>query len=130
MAEVAAQTAAVLVPDLRAVAFRDLTFHRFVKVHEGQQAPKTVTAQVVDRNDGGVRVSVRTSGDVVAPNGAVLVRDRVYFEGTVELRDRLPAAPRDGHVAVEITGIDASLLGHVNVGHCADQPAANRALRS
>ncbi|MGB3187261.1 MAG: SDR family oxidoreductase [Ornithinimicrobium sp.] len=73
-------------PDLVATAIADMTFHRFLKVGQ-RSATKRIVSEIVDRfADGGINVSIRVSEDIVAPNGQVLVTDRIHFTGTVELR--------------------------------------------
>ncbi|WP_327678445.1 cytochrome P450 [Kitasatospora sp. NBC_00458] len=95
--EIAFEAASWLVPGLQVYAFEDLRFHHFLKVREQDRAGlrKRIRAEVVDRRpdlDQAV-VAVRITGDVVAPNGTVLVKDRLHFEVRVLMSGSLPAAP-------------------------------------
>ncbi|APB00299.1 3-oxoacyl-[acyl-carrier-protein] reductase [Nocardia seriolae] len=95
VAELALEAARALVPGLRAFALEDLTFHHFLKVAANRPVPVRIRAEVLEeRADlGQVRVGVEVTGDVIAPNGVVLVRDRRHFSATVLLAATLPAAP-------------------------------------
>lgn len=94
--EIAYEAARWLMPDLRVYAFEDLVFHHFLKLNE-KTGPiaKKISAQVVERRPdlGQARVRVRVSTDVTAPNGTVLVRDKLHFEVDALMADRIPAAP-------------------------------------
>ncbi|NJP43449.1 cytochrome P450 [Actinacidiphila epipremni] len=94
--EIAYEAAGRLVPGLHVYAFEDLRFHHFLKVRESDRAPKRIRAEVVERRADVEQavVRVRVTGDVVAPNGTVLVEDRLHFEVRVLMAGRLPAAPR------------------------------------
>lgn len=107
--EIAFEAASRLVPELNVYALEDLKFHHFLKVYERKRsgARKKIRAQVVERRrdpDQAV-VAVAVTGDVVAPNGMVLVKDKLHFEARVLLAARLPAAPHwePWHPAAEIT---------------------------
>jgi cytochrome P450/3-oxoacyl-(acyl-carrier-protein) synthase len=106
--EIAFEAASQLVPELSVYALEDLKFHHFLKVHERERAGvrKKIRAQVIERRpdtDQAV-VAVRVTGDVVAPNGMVLVKDKLHFEVRVLLAARLPEAPHwePWHPAAEI----------------------------
>ncbi|MEV6972026.1 cytochrome P450 [Kitasatospora sp. NPDC093806] len=95
--EIAFEAASWLVPDLKVYAFEDLRFHHFLKVRESDRAGlrKRIHAELVERRAdlGQAVVAVRISHDVVAPNGTVLVKDRLHFEVRVLLAGDLPDAP-------------------------------------
>ncbi|WP_380285861.1 cytochrome P450 [Kitasatospora purpeofusca] len=95
--EIAFEAASWLVPDLKVYAFEDLRFHHFLKVRETDRAGlrKKIRAEVVERRAdlGQAVVAVRITHDVVAPNGTVLVKDRLHFEVRVLLAGDLPDAP-------------------------------------
>ncbi|MFB6888374.1 cytochrome P450 [Kitasatospora sp. NPDC056327] len=95
--EIAFEAASWLVPDLTVYAFEDLRFHHFLKVRETDRAGlrKKIRAEVVERRPdlGQAVVAVRITHDVVAPNGTVLVKDRLHFEVRVLMAGDLPEAP-------------------------------------
>ncbi|MFC5665029.1 cytochrome P450 [Kitasatospora misakiensis] len=95
--EIAFEAASWLVPDLKVYAFEDLRFHHFLKVRESDRAGlrKKIRAELVERRAdlGQAVVAVRITHDVVAPNGTVLVKDRLHFEVRVLLAGDLPDAP-------------------------------------
>jgi hypothetical protein len=94
MAEIAAEAAAVLVPDLDVVGLRRMAFHKFVKVYQNRPpVTKKITARIVERTDDGAMVNVRITSDLVAPGGVLLASDELYFETTVLLRRGFPTAP-------------------------------------
>jgi hypothetical protein len=77
------------------VAFEDLTLSSFLRVYDhGRPVHKRITAQLLRHDELSSRVRVRVLGDVVAPSGQVLVRDRQHFQVDVLLQDRTPPAPR------------------------------------
>ncbi|NHC15795.1 SDR family oxidoreductase [Motilibacter deserti] len=95
--EIAYEAASALLPDLQVYALEDLVFHRFLKVRpDAAPVPHRVSATVAEvRPDlGQAVVEVRVTSDVVAPNGTVLVRDRLHFTTRVLLARSLPEAPR------------------------------------
>lgn len=111
VAEIAFEAAAALVPGLRVYALEDLTFHHFLKVPEtGGPLVKRIRAEVTEwRPDlGQARVAVTVTGDVIAPNGMVLVRDKLHFTSDVLMATVLPAAPRwtDWFPAEETPAVD------------------------
>ncbi|MFG1792763.1 SDR family oxidoreductase [Nocardia sp. NPDC049149] len=96
VAELALEAARALVPTMQVYALEDLIFHRFLKVHAADRPVLTrIRAEVRDERAelGQVSVSVEVTSDVVAPNGTMLVRDRVHFSTTVLMAAALPAAP-------------------------------------
>ncbi|MCT9010814.1 SDR family oxidoreductase [Streptomyces rhizosphaerihabitans] len=98
--EIAAEAARHLAPDLRPVALEDLRFAHFLRVHGAARSapvPKKITARVSERDDDLTVVEVSVTGDVRAPGGVLLVRDRVHFTARVLLRRELPAAPSWQH---------------------------------
>ncbi|MFI9508177.1 SDR family oxidoreductase [Nocardia sp. NPDC052566] len=95
VAELALEAAATLVPRRWVHAVEDLVFHHFLKLPPAQRkARKRIRAEVVDdRPDTGtVRVRVEVTGDVIAPNGTVLVRDKPHFSATVLMAKTMPDA--------------------------------------
>ncbi len=95
MAEIAAEAAAVLVPELDVIGLRDMVFHKFVKVYPGlPPVPRKIAARTVERGSDGAVVAVRITSDLVAPNGVLLAADQLHFETTVLLRSGFPAAPQ------------------------------------
>ena len=94
--ELAFEAAARLAPDLAVCGFEEIEFLHFLKLHPSRSpVPHRITAKVLRRcpDSGRVEVGVRVAGDVVAPNGTVLVRDRTHFRATVLMAPSLPAAP-------------------------------------
>ena len=94
--ELAFEAAARLAPDLAVCGFEEIEFLHFLKLHPGRSpVPHRITAKVLRRcpDSGRVEVGVRVAGDVVTPNGTVLVRDRTHFRATVLMAPSLPAAP-------------------------------------
>ena len=66
----------------------------FAIYDRGRPVHKRITAQLLHHDEQSSRVRVRILGDVVAPTGQVLVRDRQHFQLDVLLQDRMPHAPR------------------------------------
>lgn len=92
--EVGAEAAAHLVPELKVVGLEDARFHHFLRVYGAEQAvPKRVEAKVIERGTDHVSVRVRILTDVLAPNGTVLVRDRLHHEITALMAREYPPAP-------------------------------------
>jgi hypothetical protein len=105
--EVGAEAAAHLVPDLKVVGLEDARFHHFLRVYGADRAvPKRIEAKVVERGADHVSVRVRILTDVLAPNGTVLVRDRLHHEITALMAREYPPAPAwdawpaEGEVAI------------------------------
>ncbi|WP_069159665.1 SDR family oxidoreductase [Nocardia altamirensis] len=97
VAELALEAARALVPTMQVYALEDLVFHRFLKVYAADRPVLTrIRAEVLDEcaDLGQVSVGIEVTSDVVAPNGAMLVQDRVHFSTTVLMAAALPAAPR------------------------------------
>ncbi|RDI68047.1 SDR family oxidoreductase [Nocardia pseudobrasiliensis] len=94
--EIALEAARALVPTMRVHAFEDVTFHHFLKVYAADRPVlKRIRAEVLRQRDdpGQARVGIEVTGDVVAPDGTVLVRDRVHFTATVLMAATVPPAP-------------------------------------
>jgi NAD(P)-dependent dehydrogenase (short-subunit alcohol dehydrogenase family) len=92
--EIAAQAACRLVPGLRVIAFEDLGFHHFLRVYgAGKRSPKKIRARITERSDDRAVVRVEIASDVTAPNGSVLVRDKLHFDLDVILSRHAPPAP-------------------------------------
>ena len=93
--EIAAEAAVELVPGRVPVAFEDITLQSFLRVYDhGRPIRKRITAELIHHDSESSRVRVLVLGDVVAPTGQVLVRDRQHFQLDVLLQDRMPSAPR------------------------------------
>ncbi|WP_122832096.1 SDR family oxidoreductase [Burkholderia pseudomallei] len=92
--ELAAEAAMKLLPGLRVVGFRDAAFRHFLRVYDAQRpSTKRIHAQVVGREGEAAVVQVRITGDVLAPNGQVLVQDKLHFEIKALVAPRHPSAP-------------------------------------
>jgi NAD(P)-dependent dehydrogenase (short-subunit alcohol dehydrogenase family) len=79
--EIAAEAALQLLPGSVVVGFEDVVFHHFLRVYDAQRpSVKKVHARILRRGDDGAIIQVRVTGDVVAPSGQVLVRDKLHFE--------------------------------------------------
>ncbi|WP_036257684.1 SDR family oxidoreductase [Methylocapsa aurea] len=79
--EIAAEAALQLLPGSVVVGFEDAVFHHFLRVYDARRpSVKKIHAQVLRRGDDCAVVQVRVTGDVVAPSGQVLVRDKLHFE--------------------------------------------------
>jgi NAD(P)-dependent dehydrogenase (short-subunit alcohol dehydrogenase family)/3-oxoacyl-(acyl-carrier-protein) synthase len=93
--EIAAEAAVDLVAGRVPVAFENLTLSSFLRVyHRGRPVRKRITAELLHHDELSSRVRVRVLGDIVAPSGHVLVRDREHFQIDVLLQDCMPSAPR------------------------------------
>ncbi|HET9871810.1 MAG TPA: SDR family oxidoreductase [Propionibacteriaceae bacterium] len=109
--EMACEAAAALVPELQPYALEDVVFDHFLKVYPGKRPlPKRIHARVVERRapfEHAV-VEIRVTGDVVAPNNTVLVKDRLHFSARVLLSHELPTAPswKPWHPAAEQPVVD------------------------
>ncbi|MGS0893201.1 SDR family oxidoreductase [Burkholderia stagnalis] len=99
--EVAAEAALRLVPGLKVVGFADAAFLHFLRVYDAKRpSVKRIHARRVAGEHDAVLVHVRISGDVLAPGGQILVRDKPHFEITVRLAPGYAPAPvwHDGPV--------------------------------
>lgn len=92
--EMAAEAAMALRPGLVPHAFVDVTFSAFLRLSREHPTEFRIEAQVEDSSARPARVRVRVVSDVRAPNGVVLRRDRLHYQATVLLTERLPAPPR------------------------------------
>jgi hypothetical protein len=92
--EVAAEAALQLLPNSKVVGFEDAVFHHFLRVYDAQRpSVKNIHAKILRRGDDCEWVQVRVTGDVVAPSGQVLVRDKLHFEIKVLMAERYERAP-------------------------------------
>ncbi|HEF5871062.1 TPA: SDR family oxidoreductase [Burkholderia cenocepacia] len=92
--EVAAEAALRLVPGLKVVGFADATFLHFLRVYDAKRpSMKRIHARIASRDGDAVLVHVRIAGDVLAPGGQLLVRDKPHFEITVRLAETYAPAP-------------------------------------
>jgi NAD(P)-dependent dehydrogenase (short-subunit alcohol dehydrogenase family)/3-oxoacyl-(acyl-carrier-protein) synthase len=92
--EIAAEAASELVPDQVPVRFEKLVFSSFLRVPGERAVRKKVLASVVGHAPDETLVSVRVLTDVTAPDGRVLVADKLHFSCIVRMRARVPRAPR------------------------------------
>lgn len=92
--ELGAEAACQLLPGLKVIGFEDAVFHHFLRVYDARRPSlKRIAAEVV-RQDGDLQlVQVRVTGDVHAPNGTLLVRDKLHFEIKVILAPSYASAP-------------------------------------
>ncbi|MEU8201833.1 KR domain-containing protein [Streptosporangium sp. NPDC049046] len=96
--ELAAQAAVSLVPDRVPAVFEDLRLESFLRVYRADRPEvKRLTARLVRADERESVVAVRVLGDVVAPNGVVVARDRLHFSVTVRLRDAAVPGPSWTH---------------------------------
>jgi NAD(P)-dependent dehydrogenase (short-subunit alcohol dehydrogenase family)/3-oxoacyl-(acyl-carrier-protein) synthase len=92
--EIAAEAALQLLPGSVVVGFEDVVFHHFLRVYDARRpCAKKIQAHVLRRDGGAAVIQVRVTGDVIAPTGQVLVRDKLHFEAKVLLSDSYEAAP-------------------------------------
>ncbi|WP_062204955.1 SDR family oxidoreductase [Streptomyces sp. NBRC 109706] len=93
--ELAAEAALLLVPELKVVGFRDVTFDHFLRLGgTTDRSPRRIAATLLRRDADRAVVGVRVTGDTVSPTGIVLARDRQHFSATVVLAAEHPPAPR------------------------------------
>ncbi|OLL27633.1 beta keto-acyl synthase [Burkholderia sp. SRS-W-2-2016] len=92
--ELAAEAALQLLPGLKVVGFQDAVFHHFLRVYDAQRpGVKRIRAQIVRRDGELTTLQVHVTGDVHAPNGHLLVRDKLHFEIKVLLAPVYEPAP-------------------------------------
>jgi NAD(P)-dependent dehydrogenase (short-subunit alcohol dehydrogenase family) len=92
--EIAAEAASELVPDHVPVRFEKIVFSSFLRVSPGRPVRKKVLASVVGRALDETLVAVRVLTDVTAPDGRILVADKLHFSCIVRMRAQMPRAPR------------------------------------
>ncbi|MFI7709067.1 KR domain-containing protein [Nonomuraea sp. NPDC049480] len=86
--ELAAQAAVSLVPGRVPVVFEDLRLESFLRIYRKDRPEvKRLTARLLRSDERESVVAVRVLGDVVAPNGVTVARDKTHFSVTVRLRD-------------------------------------------
>jgi 3-oxoacyl-(acyl-carrier-protein) synthase/NAD(P)-dependent dehydrogenase (short-subunit alcohol dehydrogenase family) len=96
--EIAAEVATQLIPDWVVAGFEDVVFHHFLRVYDARRpSTKRIEARVVRRTDGQALIAVRVTGDVTAPDGRVLVRDKLHFEAKVLMAAAYEPAPQWPH---------------------------------
>jgi NAD(P)-dependent dehydrogenase (short-subunit alcohol dehydrogenase family)/3-oxoacyl-(acyl-carrier-protein) synthase len=94
VAEIAAETALQLAPGSVVVGFEDVVFHRFLRVYDGRRpCTKKIHGRVLRRDGGNALIQVRVTGDIIAPSGQVLVRDKLHFEAKALLEASYETAP-------------------------------------
>lgn len=91
--EIVAQVATRLVPGMVVHAIEDLRFVHFLKVHPGSRTTYRITGTRLAAAEGHAKVAVTITSDVVAPNGVLLIADRVHFTATALLAESYPPAP-------------------------------------
>ncbi|MFF4616167.1 KR domain-containing protein [Nonomuraea jabiensis] len=96
--ELAAQAAVALVPGRVPVVFEDLRLESFLRIYRADRPEvKRLTARLLRADERESVVAVKVLGDVVAPNGVTVARDRVHFSVTVRLRDAPVPGPAWTH---------------------------------
>ncbi|MET9730477.1 SDR family NAD(P)-dependent oxidoreductase [Streptomyces sp. NPDC006458] len=96
--ELAAEAAMHLVPGRVPVVIEDVRLESFLRVYKADRDEvKKIKARLVSDGPQESVVAVEVTGDVVAPDGRVLVKDRRHFSARVRLRDEPVAAPRWQH---------------------------------
>ncbi|MBB5781475.1 KR domain-containing protein [Nonomuraea jabiensis] len=96
--ELAAQAAVALVPGRVPVVFEDLRLESFLRIYRADRPEvKRLTARLLRADERESVVAVQVLGDVVAPNGVTVARDRVHFSVTVRLRDAPVPGPAWTH---------------------------------
>ena len=94
VAEIAAEAALQLAPGSVVVGFEDVVFHRFLRVYDGRRpCTKKIHGRVLRRDGGNALIQVRVTGDIIAPSGQVLVRDKLHFEAKALLEASYETAP-------------------------------------
>ncbi len=92
--ELAAEAALKLCPELKVVGFSDAVFHHFLRVYNPKRPNlKKIHAELIKRDGDQSVIQVRITGDVLAPGGQVLVRDKLHFEIKVLLAPAYAPAP-------------------------------------
>lgn len=100
--ELAAEASLKLMPALKVVGFQDAVFHHFLRVYDVKRpGVKRIHAQIIKRDGELTIVQVRVTGDVLAPTGQVLVRDKLHFEIKALLAPRHEPAPSWPHWSEE-----------------------------
>ncbi|MEU8707282.1 SDR family NAD(P)-dependent oxidoreductase [Streptomyces sp. NPDC048565] len=96
--ELAAQAAMHLVPGRVPAVLEDIRLDAFLRVYRpGRGETKKITARLVSSGPRESVVDVEVTGDVLAPGGQLLVKDRRHFSARVRLRDEPVTAPRWEH---------------------------------
>jgi NAD(P)-dependent dehydrogenase (short-subunit alcohol dehydrogenase family)/3-oxoacyl-(acyl-carrier-protein) synthase len=92
--ELAAEAALQLLPGSVVVGFEDAMFHHFLRVYDAKRpGTKKIHAKLARMDGACASVEVRVTGDVVAPTGQILVRDKLHFEIKVLMASRHEPAP-------------------------------------
>lgn len=96
--ELAAEAAMHLVPGRVPVVVEDVRLESFLRVYKADRDEvKKTRARLLSDGPQESVVAVEVTGDVVAPDGRLLVKDRRHFSARVRLRDEPVAAPRWEH---------------------------------
>ncbi|MFI6344289.1 KR domain-containing protein [Streptomyces sp. NPDC050560] len=96
--ELAVEAAMHLVPGRVASVVEHVSLDSFLRVYRpGRGETKRITARLVHHGPQESVVAVEVTGDVLAPDGRVLVRGRRHFTAQVRLRDEPVPCPRWEH---------------------------------
>ncbi|MFC4608155.1 KR domain-containing protein [Streptomyces maoxianensis] len=96
--ELAAQAAMHLVPGRVPAVFEDIRLESFLRLYKaGRDETKRIKARLISHGPVESVVAVEVTGDVLAPGGRLLVKDRRHFSAVVRLRDEPVAPPRWEH---------------------------------
>ncbi|MFE5812812.1 SDR family NAD(P)-dependent oxidoreductase [Streptomyces sp. NPDC056479] len=96
--ELAAEAAMHLVPGRVPVVIEDVRLESFLRVYKADRDEvKRIKARLLSDGPRESVVAVEVTGDVLAPDGRLLVKDRRHFTARVRLRDEPVAAPRWEH---------------------------------
>ncbi|MFF1547686.1 SDR family NAD(P)-dependent oxidoreductase [Streptomyces sp. NPDC058291] len=96
--ELAAEAAMHLVPGRVPVVVEDVRLESFLRVYRADRDEvKKIRARLLADGPRESVVEVEVTGDVVAPDGRLLVKDRRHFSARVRLRDEPVAPPRWEH---------------------------------
>jgi NAD(P)-dependent dehydrogenase (short-subunit alcohol dehydrogenase family) len=92
--EIAAEAALQLWPGTVVVGFEDVVFHHFLRVYDARRpCTKKIEGRVLRRNCDRALIQIRVTGDVTAPTGQVLIRDKLHFEAKVLMAAAYDPAP-------------------------------------
>ncbi|MGO4339801.1 SDR family oxidoreductase [Labrys sp. KB_33_2] len=79
--EIGAEAALQLSPGAVVVGFEDIVFHNFLRAYgENRPSTKRIRAKVISRDGDKAAIQVHITGDIIAPNGQILQKDKLHFE--------------------------------------------------
>ena len=90
--ELAARAAQALEPGWVVHGFTDCTFHRLLRLRDGEEKQVHTACEKLFEDGGTVRYRVRVSSDFTHESGVVLQKDVVHIECVVHLTRHAPAA--------------------------------------